>query len=624
MKKRLTMMLLAVMTACMGYAQDNTLVTPPADATVEEWAIAYDEYDENESLSHVTETAKVVTVGSDMYISGLAINGAWVKGTLNDGKLVIPKMQYVGSAYTYSFYLAGFIGTNEPVDIEFDYDAEKEEMSSTTDIVLTTADGSVFGHTTNIIISKNGTVTPSDGKWTLTGQNVNPGDESQYWTLNEQVDVTIEGNSITIYGLGVDESAGLKGTISGNTATFAKGQSAGTYSGTALYFIGYAGEGSIDIVFDYDDEQGLLTAQSYILAVDGDDNTYLLLKNIVLSKAGTTPVTPEDDVVEAPTGISLSDYLFKATSIIYGGDGSIDSMESVQYNVRVGFQGNDVYIQGLFEGMPLAWVKGTKNSDGDYVFTTGQYYGHHPMIESQRFYFCGQIFGGLSDVEMSFNNTTRTFTGGSYYILVNSTKNTLAPYYVFAGVTISKISEKAAVPATPSVVQYEAYNDEYGYGFVCFDVPATDKDGNPIVRDKLNYKMYVQKDGQQDAYVFTPQLYKNLTSDMSLVPYFYSDGYDFFMGGSQVCFYEESIEWEKIGVQSIYSGGYVNNASDICWYDIKSGASAIQENEELRMKNEESAAAVYDLQGRKIENRKSANRKLSKGIYIVNGRKVVR
>ena len=33
--------------------------------------------------------------------------------------------------------------------------------------------------------------------------------------------------------------------------------------------------------------------------------------------------------------------------------------------------------------------------------------------------------------------------------------------------------------------------------------------------------------------------------------------------------------------------------------------------------------AVYDLQGRKIDNRQSVNRKLPKGIYIRNGRKVV-
>jgi hypothetical protein len=48
-------------------------------------------------------------------------------------------------------------------------------------------------------------------------------------------------------------------------------------------------------------------------------------------------------------------------------------------------------------------------------------------------------------------------------------------------------------------------------------------------------------------------------------------------------------------------------------------------NEELRMKNEEFATApLYDLQGRQIENGKSVNRKLLKGVYIVNGKKVIK
>jgi arabinan endo-1,5-alpha-L-arabinosidase len=47
-------------------------------------------------------------------------------------------------------------------------------------------------------------------------------------------------------------------------------------------------------------------------------------------------------------------------------------------------------------------------------------------------------------------------------------------------------------------------------------------------------------------------------------------------------------------------------------------------NEVLRMKNEESAAAIYDLQGRRINSQLSiVNSQLKKGIYIVNGKKVL-
>ena len=49
-------------------------------------------------------------------------------------------------------------------------------------------------------------------------------------------------------------------------------------------------------------------------------------------------------------------------------------------------------------------------------------------------------------------------------------------------------------------------------------------------------------------------------------------------------------------------------------------------NEELRMKNEEFAPAIYDLQGRKVNaqpNSPALHSQLKKGIYIVNGKKIV-
>ena len=51
---------------------------------------------------------------------------------------------------------------------------------------------------------------------------------------------------------------------------------------------------------------------------------------------------------------------------------------------------------------------------------------------------------------------------------------------------------------------------------------------------------------------------------------------------------------------------------------IVSEDEATSINEELRVKNEESAGAVFDLSGRKV-----ANGKLPNGVYIINGRKVV-
>ena len=75
-------------------------------------------------------------------------------------------------------------------------------------------------------------------------------------------------------------------------------------------------------------------------------------------------------------------------------------------------------------------------------------------------------------------------------------------------------------------------------------------------------------------------------------------------------------------------------AANKCWLQIEKTApnntraivfdnDATSINEELRVKNEESAGAVFDLSGRKVANGKWLNGKLPNGVYIINGKKMV-
>ncbi len=60
------------------------------------------------------------------------------------------------------------------------------------------------------------------------------------------------------------------------------------------------------------------------------------------------------------------------------------------------------------------------------------------------------------------------------------------------------------------------------------------------------------------------------------------------------------------------------------FYGFSDEDDATSINEELRIKNEELEGAVYNLAGQQIVNCKSSNRKLPRGIYIKNGRKVLK
>ncbi len=72
-----------------------------------------------------------------------------------------------------------------------------------------------------------------------------------------------------------------------------------------------------------------------------------------------------------------------------------------------------------------------------------------------------------------------------------------------------------------------------------------------------------------------------------------------------------------------YGYGEIDAQAGMQYLIDKFGETSL--NEELRVKNEEFAAAVYDLSGRGIKVQGArCNSKLAKGIYIVNGRKVLK
>ena len=62
-------------------------------------------------------------------------------------------------------------------------------------------------------------------------------------------------------------------------------------------------------------------------------------------------------------------------------------------------------------------------------------------------------------------------------------------------------------------------------------------------------------------------------------------------------------------MQSVYYGGGERNESDIVWLDV----TGIQE---IDATTDNAAATIYNLQGQKVN-------KAEKGIYIINGRKVL-
>ena len=78
---------------------------------------------------------------------------------------------------------------------------------------------------------------------------------------------------------------------------------------------------------------------------------------------------PVDPRITPPEGLETEEWTFAA----YFFDGDETSTEKT---IKIGFDGNDVYVQGIGYYQPEAWIKGTLSDDGKTItFASGQYYG---------------------------------------------------------------------------------------------------------------------------------------------------------------------------------------------------------------------------------------------------------
>ena len=386
--------------------------------------------------------------------------------------------------------------------------------------------------------------------------------------VERTVGLAIDGNDLYIRGIGsMDAEAWVKGTKNADgDYVFPKGQEIGTYyDEDRLFLLGYAEDEVSDVVLKIDAANNVYEfTTDFIENADYTDRTYY----VQWVNAGTTIEMDEaqPEVLEPvviPDGLVTEVYSFTATAYF-------DNV-TVAKNVLVGFDGEDVYIQGISDGLPEAWMKGT--IDGDKVtIPAGQYIGKYSDYD---LWTIGFIDGtGVSDYTMDFDEETSTLTNlkDVEYFGTTSVKGSSRNLYdFFFGITIKKLTEKVATPATPSITTI-AFN--YAGDEVEFNVPAVDVDGDGLVTEKLSYKLYYDEgDGEAKEITFTTDLYECLTEDMTVIPYGFIDateehpnGWDFY--GSSVYLNMEHSTWTRVGIQSIYTGGGETKTSEIGWYTI--------------------------------------------------------
>ena len=226
--------------------------------------------------------------------------------------------------------------------------------------------------------------------------------------------------------------------------------------------------------------------------------------------------------------------------------------------VNIGFDGTDVYMQGLCHYLPETWIKGTM--EGNLItFAGDQYFGPYDADSYTHYEF----YLRPEDVVFTYDAEAGKMTAeGEIYI-----REAIRDYKgdVYNDPVLTKVIDKAATPATPNISQI--YDGTSG-PILMFTIPTTDVDGDALASKKLSYQLLKDVEQEISPVTFDPSDYANLTEAMTVIPYGFSDGQEIFYNYAYLK-QSDYNTWNKVGIQTIYTGGGEENKSEIFWHTIK-------------------------------------------------------
>ena len=321
----------------------------------------------------------------------------WVEGTLSaDGKTItVPMGQYVAYAKSLEMAVQVAVFTYDETRNSYFYDESVTELTYTIN-----DDGSITQNGTDqyhILGTMNRAFGDQfqylDYEWLQSGDYNSvyvladeqpiapPADlvtENYYLTTAnfdgmewEPFAVTVkmgfDGNDVWLRGISKYlPEAWIKGTRNGETITFHNPQLLGSYE-VLLYFKCAAVDpvtGNTtdkDMVLTLIDEDTWVTYDYVFITTEKNSLSYVnYYQGLTISKY-------PDALVQAPEGLETEPYIFTFNN---------ENDGDVSREVELGFDGGDVYIRGLWEYLPDAWVKG-HIANGKLVLDLPQYLGDY-------------------------------------------------------------------------------------------------------------------------------------------------------------------------------------------------------------------------------------------------------
>lgn len=274
--------------------------------------------------------------------------------------------------------------------------------------------------------------------------------KGQYIDNDEAINIKVgfDGKDVYIQGF-FDRyipNAWIKGTMNEDeTAITFKTQYYGTYNEQDRYFFGWT-EGNIDsddrllsgdVVFQYDKATSTLILPSTMEIADSNNGDTWWSSDSYVFIVITKGYQEQESIVVPPDGLHVEDYFVSASNVSYDDNGNIYETPNT-YGVKIGFDGNDVYIKGLSQNIPDAWIKGSL-TNGKLTIAANQFLG---LYENREVFIAGIPVNykdrmELEDIILDYDSNTKVFSGGyEQFILVNFSKVCLYWLEEYLNVTI--------------------------------------------------------------------------------------------------------------------------------------------------------------------------------------------
>ena len=306
-----------------------------------------------------------------------------------------------------------------------------------------------------------------------------------------------------------------------------------------------------------------------------------------------------DEITTLPADMDVQSY-----TMTYLSDPT-DLTKTKETVVSIAIDGEDIYMGNLNNNNPDSYIKGTL-VDGKATFPTRQYLGVDAYYNGHIYVLTGDAYvdsetysSPVFNYEIVFNvdeDARNIVAEWPAAMITNVGPTTLSILNDYVAPGLVAFDEVPAVPADPIfTVEDVTVNITTGFTVLHFTIPTVDVDGNKLNENKLYYNILL--DGE--VFTFDPDTYIGLSSAMTDVPYKFEDNinFDIYMSGNgRHTVYIYTTEYDKVGVQSIYTAGDEVNRSQVVYVDNPSHTGINEMASGAQVVN----IRYYDLTGREL------------------------